>query len=83
MSLLLRQIALHAQPLITEFPFSAARNPFYLLDFLPFLGLTLEYARNSREKTYAEKKVRDTESRLETLAAQVVITIERPGCSIN
>ena len=31
----------HDQPLITEFPFSAARNPFYLLDFLPFLGLTL------------------------------------------
>ena len=31
----------HAQELITEFPFSVARNPFYLLDFLPFLGLTL------------------------------------------
>jgi protein-S-isoprenylcysteine O-methyltransferase Ste14 len=31
----------HATELITEFPFSAARNPFYLLDFLPFLGLTL------------------------------------------
>lgn len=31
----------HAKQLITEFPFSAARNPFYLLDFLPFLGLTL------------------------------------------
>ncbi|MEO8679578.1 MAG: methyltransferase [Vicinamibacterales bacterium] len=31
----------HARELITEFPFSAARNPFYLLDFLPFLGLTL------------------------------------------
>ncbi|GEM_PF-2550499 len=31
----------HAKELITEFPFSAARNPFYLLDFLPFLGLTL------------------------------------------
>jgi len=31
----------HARKLITEFPFSAARNPFYLLDFLPFLGLTL------------------------------------------
>jgi protein-S-isoprenylcysteine O-methyltransferase Ste14 len=31
----------HAQELITEFPFSAARNPFYLLDFLPFLGFTL------------------------------------------
>jgi protein-S-isoprenylcysteine O-methyltransferase Ste14 len=31
----------HAKLLITEFPFSAARNPFYLLDFLPFLGLTL------------------------------------------
>ncbi|MBI4892699.1 MAG: hypothetical protein HY821_18890 [Acidobacteria bacterium] len=31
----------HAKDLITEFPFSAARNPFYLLDFLPFLGLTL------------------------------------------
>jgi protein-S-isoprenylcysteine O-methyltransferase Ste14 len=31
----------HARELITEFPFSAARNPFYLLDFLPFLGFTL------------------------------------------
>ena len=31
----------HAKALITEFPFSAARNPFYILDFLPFLGLTL------------------------------------------
>jgi protein-S-isoprenylcysteine O-methyltransferase Ste14 len=31
----------HAAELITEFPFSAARNPFYLMDFLPFLGLTL------------------------------------------
>jgi protein-S-isoprenylcysteine O-methyltransferase Ste14 len=31
----------HAKELITEFPFSAARNPFYLLDFLLFLGLTL------------------------------------------
>ena len=31
----------HAKELITEFPFSAARNPFYVLDFLPFLGLTL------------------------------------------
>ena len=31
----------HAKELITEFPFSAARNPFYLLDFLPFLALTL------------------------------------------
>jgi protein-S-isoprenylcysteine O-methyltransferase Ste14 len=31
----------HAKELITEFPFSAARNPFYILDFLPFLGLTL------------------------------------------
>ncbi len=31
----------HAKALITEFPFSAARNPFYLMDFLPFLGLTL------------------------------------------
>ncbi len=31
----------HAQDLITEFPFSLARNPFYLMDFLPFLGLTL------------------------------------------
>jgi len=31
----------HAKELITEFPFSAARNPFYLMDFLPFLGLAL------------------------------------------
>ena len=31
----------HAKELITEFPFSVARNPFYLLDFLPFLGLTI------------------------------------------
>ncbi|MEI6592558.1 MAG: methyltransferase [Holophagaceae bacterium] len=31
----------HAKTLITEFPFSVARNPFYLLDVLPFLGLTL------------------------------------------
>ena len=31
----------HAKELITEFPFSVARNPFYLMDFLPFLGLTL------------------------------------------
>ncbi len=31
----------HAKELITEFPFSVARNPFYLLDFLLFLGLTL------------------------------------------
>jgi protein-S-isoprenylcysteine O-methyltransferase Ste14 len=31
----------HAKKLITEFPFSVARNPFYILDFLPFLGLTL------------------------------------------
>jgi len=31
----------HAKELITEFPFSAARNPFYLLDVLPFLGLTV------------------------------------------
>ena len=30
-----------AKELITEFPFSAARNPFYVLDLLPFLGLTL------------------------------------------
>lgn len=30
----------HAKELITTFPFSAARNPFYLMDFLPFLGLT-------------------------------------------
>jgi protein-S-isoprenylcysteine O-methyltransferase Ste14 len=35
----------HAQELITEFPFSLARNPFYLLDFLPFLGLTLLLGR--------------------------------------
>jgi protein-S-isoprenylcysteine O-methyltransferase Ste14 len=31
----------HARELITEFPFAAARNPFYLPDCLPFLGLTL------------------------------------------
>lgn len=31
----------HARELITKFPFSAMRNPFYLMDFLPFLGLTL------------------------------------------
>jgi len=31
----------HAKDLITEFPFSVARNPFYLLDVLPFLGLTV------------------------------------------
>lgn len=31
----------HAKALITEFPFSAARNPFYLFDGLLFLGLTL------------------------------------------
>ena len=31
----------HAKELITEFPFSVARNPFYLLDFMPFLGLTI------------------------------------------
>jgi protein-S-isoprenylcysteine O-methyltransferase Ste14 len=31
----------HAEELITEFPFSVARNPFYLFDFLLFLGLTL------------------------------------------
>jgi protein-S-isoprenylcysteine O-methyltransferase Ste14 len=31
----------HARKLIQEFPFSAVRNPFYVLDFLPFLGLTL------------------------------------------
>ena len=31
----------HAKELITGFPFSAVRNPFYLMDFLPFLGLTL------------------------------------------
>lgn len=31
----------HATHLITEFPFSAARNPFYLFDALLFLGLTL------------------------------------------
>jgi protein-S-isoprenylcysteine O-methyltransferase Ste14 len=31
----------HAKQLMTEFPFSVARNPFYLLDFLPFLGFTL------------------------------------------
>jgi protein-S-isoprenylcysteine O-methyltransferase Ste14 len=31
----------HAKALITEFPFSAARNPFYLFDFLLFLGLAL------------------------------------------
>ena len=31
----------HARELIMEFPFSAARNPFYILDFFPFLGLTL------------------------------------------
>ena len=30
----------HATVLITEFPFTVARNPFYLLDVLPFLGLT-------------------------------------------
>lgn len=31
----------HAKELITEFPFSLARNPFYLLDLLPFIGLSL------------------------------------------
>lgn len=31
----------HARALITEFPFSVARNPFYLLDLLPFIGFTL------------------------------------------
>ena len=31
----------HAPALITEFPYTVARNPFYLLDVLPFLGLTL------------------------------------------
>lgn len=31
----------HAKELITEFPFSVARNPFYLFDILPFLGLTI------------------------------------------
>jgi protein-S-isoprenylcysteine O-methyltransferase Ste14 len=31
----------HATALMTEFPFSVARNPFYLFDFLLFLGLTL------------------------------------------
>lgn len=31
----------HSKGLMTEFPFSVARNPFYLLDFLPFIGLTL------------------------------------------
>ena len=31
----------HARELITAFPFSVARNPFYLLDVLPFLGLSL------------------------------------------
>ena len=31
----------HAKELITEFPFSVARNPFYILDILPFLGCSL------------------------------------------
>jgi len=31
----------HAKNLITEFPYSIVRNPFYLLDVLPFLGLCL------------------------------------------
>jgi protein-S-isoprenylcysteine O-methyltransferase Ste14 len=31
----------HAKELITTFPFSVARNPFYILDFLPFLAITL------------------------------------------
>lgn len=31
----------HAKELITDFPFSVARNPFYILDFLPFLGFAL------------------------------------------
>ena len=30
----------HAKELITKFPFSAARNPSYLIDFLLFPGLT-------------------------------------------
>lgn len=31
----------HAAELITEFPFSVARNPFYIADVLPYLALTL------------------------------------------
>ncbi len=31
----------HAKQLITEFPFSMARNPFYLLDIFLFLAFTL------------------------------------------
>jgi protein-S-isoprenylcysteine O-methyltransferase Ste14 len=31
----------HAKELMTEFPFSVARNPFYLLDVLPFLAFTI------------------------------------------
>ncbi len=45
--------------------------------FIPFLGLTLEYGRNYREKTYTEKKARDTESRLETLAAQSRTAVDK------
>ncbi|HKQ32685.1 MAG TPA: PAS domain S-box protein, partial [Thermodesulfobacteriota bacterium] len=45
--------------------------------FIPFIGLTLEYSKNYREKKYALRKLRDAESRLESAAGQNRAEVER------
>jgi two-component system, sensor histidine kinase and response regulator len=45
--------------------------------FIPFLGLVLDYSRNYKEKTYAEKKARDTESKLRAIAVEGRTVVDR------
>jgi PAS domain S-box-containing protein len=45
--------------------------------FTPFIGLTLEYSRNYREKKYIENKTRDTESRIESLTEKNRAAVEK------
>ena len=45
--------------------------------FTPFIGLTLEYSRNYREKIYAVKKARETDSRIESMTAQHRAAVEK------
>ncbi|MFI5323370.1 MAG: PAS domain S-box protein [Thermodesulfobacteriota bacterium] len=45
--------------------------------FIPFIGLTLDYSRNYKDKTYAENKVKDTESKLRAITLESAATVDR------
>jgi PAS domain S-box-containing protein len=45
--------------------------------FIPFIGLTLEYSRNYRERKYAEKAAGDSESMIASLSERHRAAVER------